>query len=268
MRLAFCVLLTAVGTCAAHAQELPNWEGPYLGVYGAFSGGQSAQHDDLPAPVGVRQTRTPPTSTPTPPTTPNPTLTPPPVANPTPTPPPVVNPPQLLPADGRYGVYGGLGGGVVGYNLLVRRLILGAEADFGGGSISGASASCGLTPHACGTSIGFVSDYRLRLGLPLGRFLPFVAGGLALDDIRAYDTQAAASGSALRAGYTVGGGIDYRIDARWSLRLEYLHQGFGASRLFSAAPGFPETVWASTNIARIGITYAFRPEPAPVIAKY
>ncbi len=166
---------------------------------------------------------------------------------------------------------------MVGYGFAFNQFIVGPEADIAGSTLSGNSNSCGTIPHVCGGNIYVMSDIRGLVGLPLGQFMPslgqfmpFIAGGLALDDIHAYDSLFGVSGTQWEAGWTIGAGIDYMITPQISLRLEYLYQDFGRSTFFDIVPGVPEEVRTDVNIIRAGVVWNFEtaPPPTPVIAKY
>ena len=249
------------------AQTAPaNWTGPYIGAFGGYGFGSQGQHDS-----GIPVVVSPP---------PSPTFRrhlrhllrrhhPPP-----PPPPPI--------ADGHYDVNGALGGALIGYNIafsqfanfgLFNQFIIGAEGDIAGSTLSGSSGACGSGTglHACGGNVFAMADVRARLGLPLGQFMPFIAGGLAVDDIRAYDNLFGTSGTHWEAGWTAGAGIDYKITQQISVRLEYLYQDFARQTFFDIVPGLPERVRTDVNIVRAGIVWNFEPPPPPappVVAKY
>jgi outer membrane immunogenic protein len=161
---------------------------------------------------------------------------------------------------------------VLGYGFAVNQFVMGPEADIAGSTLSGYSGSCGvgLPAHVCGGSVYVISDVRGRVGLPFGQFMPFIAGGLAVDDIHAEDTLFGVSGTHWEAGWTIGAGVDYKITPQISLRLEYLYQDFGRQTFFDIVPGVPERVRTDLNIIRGGIVWNFEtaPPPTPVIAKY
>jgi len=192
-------------------------------------------------------------------------------------------------ADGRYGLGGALGGGLIGYSFPLSQvsfpgsqqlaglcplsqLIVGAEGDIAGADLSGHSGTCGPLPgHACGGDIHVMSDIRARFGLPIGQFMPFFAGGLAVDDVHAYDAGFAVSATRLQAGWTVGGGLEYKITPQLSARVEYLYQALPQTRLFDIVPGIAERVRSDVNVVRAGIVWNFSPPAVsapPIVAKY
>lgn len=68
-----------------------------------------------------------------------------------------------------------------------------------------------------------------------------MAGGLALAgvDNKAFDngTGAVAAWSDTRVGWTLGGGVEYRVAPWASVRLEYLYDNYGASTLAAQTVG-------------------------------
>jgi outer membrane immunogenic protein len=243
----------AMFSSASYAQVF-NWTGTYVGAFGGYGWGSQGQHDACSQLNIDQQIRL-----------------------------------RCRPgADGGYNVSGGLGGGIVGYsfplsgitypgsqlfnNTFFNQVIVGAEGDIAGSDLSGVG-TCSIpgAPHPCGGNIYMMSDIRLRFGIPFGQFMPFFAGGLAVDDVHAYDSLFAVSATRLQAGWTVGGGLEYKITPQLSARVEYLYQALPRTSLFNVAPGVPEGVRSDVNVVRAGLvwTFAAPPPPAPpVIAKY
>jgi outer membrane immunogenic protein len=87
-------------------------------------------------------------------------------------------------------------GGQVGVNRQFGQVVLGIEAD--GGAVDWGPV----------TAVGSV---RGRLGYALDRFLPYVTGGMGIEDA---------------IGWSLGAGVDYAITDRWSIGVDYLHGDF------------------------------------------
>ena len=71
---------------------------------------------------------------------------------------------------------------------------------------------------------------------PWARWTPFVTGGIAWASTRYSRTDLTtgnedANPSNIRLGYVLGGGVDYRLDPRWTARAEYLYTSLGLDRL-------------------------------------
>jgi outer membrane immunogenic protein len=98
-----------------------------------------------------------------------------------------------------------------------------------------------------------------------GNWLLYATGGLAVGEVHGWDSFTPASGSAFRAGWTVGAGVETSFAPHWTAKLEYLYVDLGKSQLFDVVPGLPETVNFTANIVRAGVNYSFG---GPVVAKY
>jgi outer membrane immunogenic protein len=156
-------------------------------------------------------------------------------------------------------------GGTLGYNWQSGRIIVGAEGDFSWADVSGSSNGCGLagvSPHPCGTKLESFGTVRGRIGYalgPMGNWLAYFTGGLAMGEVNAWDSLSPASGSSFRTGWTIGGGLETAFSPRLTGKLEFLHADLGSSVLLNIVPGVPETVSFRTNIFRAGISYKFWP---------
>jgi outer membrane immunogenic protein len=125
---------------------------------------------------------------------------------------------------------------------------------------------------------------RGRVGfLPAPQWLLYVTGGVAFGETRytfnfsqpgaaanfpPTATTYALSDSQTRVGFTVGLGTEARIDANWSVKLEYLYVDLGKVSIdtvdIDGAP-FHVDYWARDHILRIGLNYRFE---SPVVARY
>jgi outer membrane immunogenic protein len=166
---------------------------------------------------------------------------------------------------------GGLVGGTYGYNWQSGHWVTGVEGDLSWSGISDTfTSSKGLAtfcPAAfpCYTNLQWLGTDRARLGYAQDGVLVYVTGGVAYGDVRATILNAGPFGidseTHLRAGYTVGGGIEARIDRNWSVKLEYLYVDFGTRVGYTALPPppplQPENVYLNSNIVRAGLNYQF-----------
>jgi hypothetical protein len=75
-----------------------------------------------------------------------------------------------------------------------------------------------------------------------------VTGGLAVGELHAWDALTPSSGSAFRAGWTIGAGIETVLAPNWTFKFEYLYMDLGSAHLFDIVPGIPETVSFRDNI--------------------
>jgi outer membrane immunogenic protein len=125
---------------------------------------------------------------------------------------------------------------------------------------------------------------RLRAGVtPVANWLLYVTGGLAVGETRynftfsqpgaAANVPPTATSYALsvrrtQVGFALGAGSEARIDARWSVKLEYLYVDLGSVTIntldIDGAP-FQVGYRVRDHILRLGLNYRF---DDPVVAKY
>jgi outer membrane immunogenic protein len=123
---------------------------------------------------------------------------------------------------------------------------------------------------ATSVSADWLFTARPRVGWAMQEWLLYVTGGLAVGRENFSQTIAIlapftenSSFATTRAGWTVGGGVEYAIARNWSLRGEYLHVDLGtvntAGTLTPPFPGLTLTgsVRLTTEIARGGLNYRF-----------
>lgn len=189
---------------------------------------------------------------------------------------------------------GFIGGGQFGYNLQTNNTVWGIEADFQGTDIKGSAGAAGAMPipgfpgmfvNLTGTGsqkIDWLGTLRGRLGwTPTPPLLVYATGGLAYGRV---ETTASISGNVgvpfvgvssvaqtnTRAGFAVGGGLEWMFAPRWSVKSEYLYYDLGTASLnqtLSIAPVAIPTLQLNTSIqsvahfngsiARAGINHQF-----------
>jgi len=200
---------------------------------------------------------------------------------------------------------GVVGGVQLGYNWQFNRnWLAGIEADFSGSGIDGSGTSsgvingglAGLFPftQTASEKIRWFGTVRARLGyLPVDNLLIYATGGFAYGRVEhsatyinngpvplnvtgfgfSYTCGAFAPcfnglSNDVSGGWTVGGGIEYAIWQRWTLRAEYLYVSLDSRSVTQtgvalAVPGnavssvnanFDRTTF---NVARIGVNYRF-----------
>ena len=202
-------------------------------------------------------------------------------------------------------VFGGLGGGQIGYNYQVNSWVFGVEGDIGGTNLHGARTcgnSIGRDPATfapiffspflltCGDSMNWIATAAARIGWAYGRTLYYVkAGGAWSDETTSIGcvisptnntggnfnnfcrNQAAVitngfSTSGDRLGWTVGFGTEFDLGKNWSAKAEYDYIDFG-SRTALATDGTTVLRTATTvSEVKIGVNYRFG--PGVVVAKY
>jgi outer membrane immunogenic protein len=163
------------------------------------------------------------------------------------------------------GIVGGGVGGVVGSCI---------------GSLCSAGRTTTVTASAEGfdTTLRSVASVKARLGYPAGRFLPFVSTGVAAGDIET-NYLAGTTTSTVRDdgailgepvtvghlvedrefmfGYTLGGGLEYAINSRVSIRGEYVFTDLG-KRIYEHPDGTgSESFKTRLHEGRIGLSLRF-----------
>jgi outer membrane immunogenic protein len=170
---------------------------------------------------------------------------------------------------------GVIGGAQLGYNwMLSPNWVAGVVTDF---QASGMKAS-GLTNIPAGVLIAstqtnsvqtdWFGTLRGKLGFAQNNVLFYATGGLAYGHVLTSGQFSNAAGtfvgssSATKAGWAVGGGIDYGFAPRWSIGAEYLYVNLGRSSYTETSAVFPlSTVTISNrvaaNIVRATLNYKF-----------
>ena len=209
-----------------------------------------------------------------------------------------------------------IGGLQLGYNWQFNRnWLVGIEADFDWSGIDGSGTSTGVITIAqtqvpitqtASEKINWFGTVRARLGfLPVDNLLAYVTGGFAYGRVEhsaTYINNSAApltgsgfgfsftcgpfapcfagSSSDVVGGWTVGGGVEYAIWQRWTLRAEYLYVSLDNKSVTQAGTALliPGSTLSSTNanfdrttfnVARIALNYKFgdwaglNPQPLP-----
>jgi outer membrane immunogenic protein len=145
---------------------------------------------------------------------------------------------------------GGLVGGTLGYNWQMNQFVFGLETDLDWSNIRGSSV-CGAG-FSCEARNNWLGTFRGRIGYAAwDRFLPYVTGGLAYGGIK---TSVAGVGdsSTSKAGWTLGGGVEYAIAGPWTAKVEYLHVDLGSGgSVLGSSTNF------RSNIVRAGLNYRF-----------
>jgi len=121
---------------------------------------------------------------------------------------------------------GFLGSTQFGYNSQTGPFLLGVEADVRRKSTDFIGAS-GLDLSNFRNEQGWIGTLRPRAGVAADKWLFYGTGGLAYSS--GDEARAGFAATSPRAGWTVGGGVEYAPGKQWSLGLEYLYADFGKS---------------------------------------
>jgi outer membrane immunogenic protein len=198
---------------------------------------------------------------------------------------------------------GFIGGGQIGYNYqFAPKWLAGLEADFQGAHIKGSAGATNAVLDAgtglitiTGTgsqTMGWFGTLRGRLGwLPADPLLLYATGGLAYGRVETavsflgtrvntpggnaipLNGFIANSQAQNRAGWTLGGGLEWMFAPRWTAKAEYLYYDLGAETLNQPlsltgfVPGIGTVGIGANiqsvshfrgNIARVGVNYELR----------
>lgn len=164
---------------------------------------------------------------------------------------------------------GFVGGVTAGYNAQVEQFVLGVEADISysdldddvltNSGIFEQDAPCFV--EGCSLDINWFGTLRARLGYAFDTVMPFVTGGIAFGDVEGSFDEGACGCSINETafGWTVGGGIEWAFDARWSAKAEYLYVNLGEpDREDDTGEGITGNVSTSDfdfSVVRLGVNY-------------
>jgi outer membrane immunogenic protein len=160
---------------------------------------------------------------------------------------------------------GAVGGGQIGYNWQTGSVVLGVVADI---QASGMRNSQTVFVPSLGpflpenqshsAQIGWFGTARGRLGYAASNsFMPYVSGGLAYGETKStlnllipFDGFAmTGSNNTTRAGWTVGGGLDYAVAPNVIVGVDYLYMDLGHSNVTAVPINFlPGTAGTSITM--------------------
>lgn len=201
----------------------------------------------------------------------------------------VSSPPVVAAAgDQTFRTPGFTGGIQFGYNWQMANTVFGIETDFNYMGLKGSTTNSAIYPCCAPESFtinqsvktDWLFTLRPRLGWAMNNWLLYITGGLAVTQIKAdylftdtFPAVESASINKIRAGWTVGGGVEFGAAGPWSVKAEYLHVDFGSTSttstnllLTSFTPPFPHpsnvfthSVHLSDDIVRVGLNYRLHP---------
>lgn len=165
---------------------------------------------------------------------------------------------------------GVLGGGDIGYNLQIRRWVLGVEGGAGATNAHGATGCAGLY-YTCQVSFSSLSTVTGRVGYALDRLLPYLKVGAVIAQERtsiscntgslpAPLAMPAVSGCPVTAdsrtafGWTAGAGYEFGLTQHVSARAEVLYFDLGSD---SHSLGVPVGLQKSGVMSTVGLHYRF-----------
>ncbi len=167
------------------------------------------------------------------------------------------------------------GGAQLGYNWQYDRIVLGIEADVQGASVGGATTTTTLSLPPTGGGITLRSDNTLdafatvrgRVGAAFDRVLIYGTGGYAIGrntfngstdalfvlNGQVISTHETRHDSAIFQGWVAGGGIEYAVAEKWSVKAEYLHFDFGTKTTLDNNTD----IKLDFDLLRLGVNYRF-----------
>ena len=162
---------------------------------------------------------------------------------------------------------GFVGGGQLGYNWQRDRFVFGVEGDIQASDLSDGQnfAFAGGFGRA-ESDINWFSTIRGRAGIASGPALFYLTGGVAFADIENRlavvdgGVPISFSGSGTQTGYTVGGGVEYKLANNWTMKAEYLYLDFGSDSItgFDAVGNrYKADIDTDAHVARLGVNYKF-----------
>ena len=159
----------------------------------------------------------------------------------------------------------GFTGGVqAGFNVQRGALIWGLEADLGYLGIRG-SGQWSPYPDYIDTASSFAATLRGRLGVASHNTLFYFTGGAIVADLNnkvsLNNAQWESNFTGAQWGWTVGAGVEWALNAQWSLKTEYLYYSLGAENVATNNSCVTGDCYFKTNstgsIVRIGLNYRF-----------
>lgn len=153
---------------------------------------------------------------------------------------------------------GFIGGGQLGYNWQLNSFVLGVEGDIQySAQKRSETATIGGITITGEEKIPWFATARGRLGYAFDNVMIYGTGGVAWTNFKASVSAlgATVSTETTKAGWTAGGGVEWMVLPRWSVKAEYLYIDAGTTTLEVA--GASASGKLKDNIARLGVNYHF-----------
>jgi outer membrane immunogenic protein len=156
---------------------------------------------------------------------------------------------------------GAIAGGQVGFNRQFGRFVLGIEGDISWSGIEGNATD--VAPFAgdqYNSKAKWLGTVTGRFGYVVDHALLYAKAGGAFGDFE-YNYHAVgfgpSQGTATRAGWTVGAGIEYAIAPAWSVKAEYNYLDFGTKTLdiVPLTDGFTADIDQKVHLFKVGVNY-------------
>lgn len=150
---------------------------------------------------------------------------------------------------------GAVAGGLVGWNFVNDRVLIGLEGDLLGGDVEASQAFGGNTVNA---SVDWIAGLRARAGLNVTpQMLLFGTIGVAWAEVDLPTTGVGGGpGSETFTGIQYGGGAEVELSQNWSLRLDYIYTDLD-SETITYPGGNTVTYDPDVHQARAGLIFKF-----------
>jgi outer membrane immunogenic protein len=123
----------------------------------------------------------------------------------------------------------------LGYNYQIGdNIVVGIEVDFQGATVRGGQGFVGTATSSAPTLLIYATGGLAYGGLTAGNSIS-QAWGPSAAGLPYQSPGAVGHFSDVRAGWTLGGGLEWLFLPNWSAKVEYLHYGLGAVR-FASGP--------------------------------
>ena len=148
------------------------------------------------------------------------------------------------------------GGVQAGYNFQSGPWVYGVEADIGYGHPTKSKA---FGTNTMKIEKGVSGTVRARAGYAVERALIYGTGGLAVANFetKVNDGTNSYKADRTRAGWVVGGGVEYAVTNNVSVKGEYLYEKFGKMDKTFAAPIGGTRNNVSEHLVRVGVNFKF-----------
>jgi outer membrane immunogenic protein len=186
----------------------------------------------------------------------------------------------------------GFGGGQFGYNWQTGTWVFGIEVDLGAASINARPHFLGETLTPAGTmsrivsldgndnNFHFTGDVTGRIGYTWGGTMIYAKGGFAFLQTNLALRETTMDGTGLvtvfngnnngdnyLTGWTVGGGLEWKVSPSWSIKAEYLHFDFTDFNTNCCGDGLNN--WnnkhdLTADTVKIGFNYFWNPPVQPL----
>ncbi|WP_018429047.1 outer membrane protein [Hoeflea sp. 108] len=162
---------------------------------------------------------------------------------------------------------GFIGGLTAGYNWQRNRIVLGVEGDLSIANVDGGiftdTTPCLTFGQACSSELNWYGTARVRAGYEFGNLLPYVTGGLAIGGIKgtadfgACDSMSSCGYDRTKAGWALGGGVEWAMNDKLSFKAEYLRIDLGNPGIVPNDAGQFDGSKLTFDTVRMGVNYHF-----------